>query len=298
MIRGRVGQVMDQPALKTRASRAFGSADKPWRVLGKLETASLEVEEAVYPPGLCMPRHCHKTSNFVYIIAGAHWAGDGQGGETCAPGTVRFLPAGEPHEGYFPHGAQCVHVDVNQSMTELAAEHGRTIRQAGELATPGAVALASRLRRELHRKDDFSRMEVEALALQLLLAEGMGPARQRNPTPMWLLRIREMLREEETSRLSLLELSRSSGRHPVQISRQFHQRFGCTISEYLRRVRVARAQSMLSRRDMSVAEIALVCGFFDQSHFTNAFRRITGVSPHRYRMRLCATEVSMENGRR
>jgi quercetin dioxygenase-like cupin family protein len=68
---------MDQPASKTRASRAFGSADKPWRVLGKLKTPSLEVEEAEYPPGLCMPRHFHKTSNFVYIIAGAHWVGDG-----------------------------------------------------------------------------------------------------------------------------------------------------------------------------------------------------------------------------
>jgi len=39
-----------------------------------------------------------------------------------------------------------------------------------------------------------------------------------------------------------------------------------------------------SRRDLEITEIALACGFSDQSHFTTAFRRLTGVPPHRYRL--------------
>jgi AraC-like DNA-binding protein len=96
-----------------------------------------------------------------------------------------------------------------------------------------------------------------------------------------------MLQEQQHPRLTLAELSRCAGRHPVQISRQFHRHFGCTISEYMRRVRIARAQSMLSCRDLEVAEIALACGFSDQSHFTTAFRKLAGMPPHRYRLQVC-----------
>lgn len=283
MSRGRASELTVLFPRKADARQSFENLNEPWCVLGKLKTPSLEVEEAVYRPGLYMPRHFHKTWNFVYIIAGAHWAAHGSGGETCTPGTVRFLPAGEAHEGYFPNGTQCLHIDVNRSMRELAADHGRTVYAPGELAGPEAVALATRIRRELQTKDDFSRMEVESLALQLL-AEGKDSVQRCRPASGWLLRIRETLREEPSTRLSLTELSRFAGRHPVQISRQFHQCFGCTLGEYARRARIARAQSMLSRDDMNLTEIALACGFSDQSHFTNAFRRITGVPPRRYRV--------------
>ena len=67
-----------------------------------------------------------------------------------------------------------------------------------------------------------------------------------------------------------------------EISRQFHHYFGCTISDYVRRVRIGRAQSLLSRGDQSVAEVALACGFCDQSHFTTAFGRLVGMSPRQW----------------
>jgi AraC family transcriptional regulator len=130
-------------------------------------------------------------------------------------------------------------------------------------------------------------LDIDATILQLLLADSQVSAScGRRIIPAWLLSIREMLREQIHSRLALTDLATSVGRHPVQISRQFHQHFGCTIGEYLRRVRIARAQTLLARRDLKVAEIALACGFYDQSHFTTAFRRLTGMAPHRYRLQV------------
>jgi AraC family transcriptional regulator len=79
------------------------------------------------------------------------------------------------------------------------------------------------------QRDDLSQLDIETLALQLLLTGEQDPTPRRSYAPAWLLRIREMLREQEHPRLSLAELSRSVGRHPVQISRQFHRHFGCTI---------------------------------------------------------------------
>jgi AraC family transcriptional regulator len=102
--------------------------------------------------------------------------------------------------------------------------------------------------------------------------------------PHWLLQIREMLHEEPSRRRSLIDLSRHVGRHPVQISRQFHHHFGCTMSEYIRRIRISRAQSLLSCPDLEISDVALASGFCDQSHFTAIFRRVTGMSPRRFRL--------------
>jgi AraC family transcriptional regulator len=288
---------MSDAPLSLPAAASRGAPGKG--VLGQLETPALKVEEELYRPGLCIPRHSHSTANFIYIVAGTHWSGHRCGGDLCVPGTVRFLPAGEPHENYFPVGSRSIEIVLRQPILKLAAEQGQTICSSGELAHPSAPALGARLYREFRRRDDVSLLDIEAVTLQLLLilTGGEDSTPRRKPAPAWLLHIREMLREEEHPRLTLAEISRFVGRHPVQISRQFHHHFDCTISEYIRRVRVARAQSLLHSRELELAEIALACGFSDQSHFTTAFRRLTGISPHRYRLQISG-KASARNAKR
>jgi AraC family transcriptional regulator len=274
---------MSQTACARGAKQPLQYPGEMRRVRGKIETPSVKVEVMEYAPGLCVPRHSHDTTNFIYTIAGPHWSGYSRGGELCAPKTVRFLPAGEPHENYFPVGCRCLHIELREPILALAAEHGQTISIPGEVARPSAAGLCAHLHREFRRKDEGSRVDIEAVMLELLLGDEQDSKPRGCAPPAWLLRIREMLWDEEHRRITLTELSRCVGRHPVQISRQFHHYFGCTISEYMRRVRIARAQSLLSRGDLEVAEIGLVCGFSDQSHFTTAFRRITGMPPNRFR---------------
>jgi AraC family transcriptional regulator len=295
MIRPLEAKPMQPSASALSAQQSFRHTGEMQRVLGEFETPAVRVEEMVYAPGLCVPRHSHDTSNFIYIIAGAHWSGYSGGGDTCTPRTVRFLPAGEPHENYFPVGSRALQVELRQPILDLAAEHGRTICSPGEVPGRSAAALGERLYREFRQKDDVSQLGVEGVMLQLLLTDGEASTPRRSQVPSWLLRIREMLREQEHARLTLAELSLCAGRHPVQVSRQFHRHFGCTISEYLRRVRIARAQSLLACDDLEVSEIALACGFSDQSHFTKAFRRLTGVPPHRYRMRILGKPCDLDS---
>ena len=254
------------------------------RRLGGLVTQAGTLEEMVYAPGLCEGRHFHDKANFIYVVAGAHWAGHSRGGDTCNPGTVRFLPAGEPHETYFPLGSWALQIELSESILHLASEHGRTTCAPGELPGAGAGMLGARLHAEFLNVDEISHLDVEAVALQLLLRPSAES--ETKAAPPWILRVRDQLRDEEQTRVTLAVLACSVGRHPVQISRQFHRHFGCTIGEYLRRTRVARAQTLLRGGDLEIREIALACGFTDQSHFTTAFRRVTGVPPRRYRLQL------------
>jgi AraC family transcriptional regulator len=73
------------------------------------------------------------------------------------------------------------------------------------------------------------------------------------------------------------------GVHPVTLARAFRRAFGCTIGEYLRRLRIERAAEQLATGTQPLAEIALAAGFADQSHFSNVFRRRVGMSPSAYR---------------
>jgi AraC family transcriptional regulator len=259
-----------------------------------METAVVRIEETVYFPGLCIARHSHDSANLIFIIAGVHWSGYSRGGDTCLPHTVRFLPAGEAHENYFPVESRCLHIELSQSILELASEYGSTICAPGQVTRADATALAQRLHRELRHKDSDSPPEIEGLILRLLLANDQHTERSE-PISHWLLQVREMLHEQPNRRRSLTDLSHHVGRHPVQISRQFHQHFGCTISEYMRRIRIARAQSLLSCSDVQVSDIALASGFCDQSHFTNTFRRVTGMPPRRYRQLICGKHASSKN---
>src|SRR5271170_4112516 len=90
------------------------------RILGALDTDAVKVEEMEYAPGFCAARHWHDTSHLVYILEGVHWSGYSRGGDTCVPRTVRFLPAGEPHENYFPVVSKCLHIELRPPILELA----------------------------------------------------------------------------------------------------------------------------------------------------------------------------------
>jgi len=254
------------------------------RLLAELATPAGSLAEMAYAPGWCEGRHSHHNASFIYVVSGDHWATHSRGGDIARAGTVRYLPAGEPHEVYFPLGSTCLQLELESSLIDLAVEQGRLLECPGEIHYAHAAPLCARLHHELLTSDDLSQLEVEGVALQLLLAGESAGRAQRRDAPPWVLRIGEQLREEFATRVALQAIARSVGRHPVQVSRQFHRHFGCTLSDYARRARVARAQELLRHTVLGISEVALACGFADQSHFTTAFRRVTGVPPRRYRL--------------
>jgi AraC family transcriptional regulator len=69
----------------------------------------------------------------------------------------------------------------------------------------------------------------------------------------------------------------------VTLARGFRKAYGRSVGAYLRWLRVARAARELAETDAPLAEIALAAGFADQSHFSNVFRRETGLSPSAFR---------------
>jgi AraC family transcriptional regulator len=88
----------------------------------------------------------------------------------------------------------------------------------------------------------------------------------------------EVIRIDQLS--ALVNLSR------FYFCRVFRLTFGTSPWEYLSLVRLRRAHVLLQESARSLTEIAHLCGFADQSHFTRVFLRRTGMTPGRWRQQL------------
>lgn len=67
------------------------------------------------------------------------------------------------------------------------------------------------------------------------------------------------------------------------LSMLFRQVTGVTFKEHLNRVRVEEAERLLKNTDYPIIEIAVACGYRDQSYFTKVFKKYTGLTPRQYR---------------
>ncbi|MBQ2823716.1 MAG: helix-turn-helix transcriptional regulator [Oscillospiraceae bacterium] len=70
---------------------------------------------------------------------------------------------------------------------------------------------------------------------------------------------------------------------PSSLNRRFKKETGITPIEYLIEIRLAKAKLLLRRKNISVTEIAMRCGFGSSAHFSACFQSRTGISPSDYR---------------
>src|SRR5436190_20523034 len=82
--------------------------------------------------------------------------------------------------------------------------------------------------------------------------------------------------------ISVERLAAQCGLSRSHFGRAFKATMGLAPHRWLTHIRIARAQEMLAGRT-SIAEIALHCGFADQSHLTSVFNAVTGCSPAAWR---------------
>jgi len=63
----------------------------------------------------------------------------------------------------------------------------------------------------------------------------------------------------------------------------FKKHMGVTIMQYAKKIKVERAKTLLLNSTSSILEISSLLGFYDQSHFTKAFKEFVGVTPTEFR---------------
>jgi AraC family transcriptional regulator len=254
------------------------------RCLRKVEVAGFTVMDAVYAPGMQLRRHTHEQATLSFVLKGGFSETLASGSEDCGPQSFISRPPGVAHANHYgPDGARNLIIEIANSRLDLIQTYVH-IHMRPMIGRGGPQTwLAVRLHRELEARDRASILTIEGLALELL-AETWCPRPAGAPASVACLkRAEEYLHSNFDQPIGLADVASAAGVHPAYLARVFRLWRHCTVGEYLRRIRLTWATEQLGTSDTPIADISLKAGFYDQSHFTNSFRRLTGLTPSVFR---------------
>lgn len=119
---------------------------------------------------------------------------------------------------------------------------------------------------------------LQAVASFLCLERMVSLKQQELPA-----RIDEYILAHYTEELSAQSLCRTFGIGKTQLYEIASQNYGTGIAEHIRQLRIDKAKQLLKETRLPLAEVAARCGFQDYNYFITVFKRLTGLSPIRYR---------------
>ena len=107
-----------------------------------------------------------------------------------------------------------------------------------------------------------------------------------NKVPDWAKELKSIIQDhiDTNLSLSLKVISENLNVHPSYLSREFSKYFDdLSFGDYIRKLRIEKATTLLTESQYSLAEIAYITGFSDQSHFNRIFKKNIGITPSQYR---------------
>jgi AraC family transcriptional regulator len=125
-------------------------------------------------------------------------------------------------------------------------------------------------------------------ALTLHLLSGRTPRKngrvsQNRLSLPRLRRVLERMEADLSTDLDLKTLAAESGYSRNHFLRMFRAATGFSPHQYLLRLRVKRAQTLMKDRSMRLIDVALTCGFSSHAQLSQIFRQVLGATPSEYR---------------
>ena len=178
--------------------------------------------------------------------------------------------------------------------SEFGGANGHSIETSIGMEDPVIERIGALGRGELARQGAGGRLYVEslatALAIHLLRNYGAPlPHRTRHKgglPPAQLRRVVDYIDAHLSDDLGLIELAAVTGLSPHHFGEAFKAATGTPPHRYVIERRVDRARELLHNRERKISEVAYDVGFSNQSHLTLNFRRLTGLTPGRFRRSL------------
>jgi len=251
----------------------------------EMEVGPFRITDVEFGPRTRIEPHHHDRPNIGVMLGGSFDLAFSSQGFACEPGALFVEPAGETHCNCMGcRGARVIAVQPAPEALDLDGAFAGVLDRPSASCDPHAVHLGRRIARECQAGDEFSKLMIEGLSLELLaLAGRTGTRAATRQPPRWLRRVEERLSDAGSPPVRLADLAREAGVHAAHVAREFRARSGRSLGGFLLERRLEWAARELAGSDRPLAEIAVEAGFADQSHFTRRFREYAGVTPRRFR---------------
>jgi AraC family transcriptional regulator len=289
--------------VKTSYSSKERDPQQPIASSQALGWESILVEEFQNPPGgmelQSDPEHTIALSlaakpNRIHQVFGArHYTGLYRKGDLAiTPAGVKsaYHSEGEDHYLYVRLPSQF----INKVASEAIAIEPNRIELTPEFRVRNLEIeqILMLLRSELHKGGGcigklYAESLANALAVHLLrdysntrsrVVEYEGGLSERQ-----IILVTEYINEHLDREIKLADLAQLIDISQFHFSRLFKKSLSISPHQHIIQQRIERAKQLLKQRDLSVAEVAFLCGFNSQSHLGKAFREATGITPKAFR---------------
>jgi AraC-like DNA-binding protein len=205
-------------------------------------------------------------------------------------GEIILMDAGEVHTGesWDERGFAFRMLYIPESTFREAAAETWTV--SGTLSFRDPVISDDSLRKALSNLHGILDSRISALEREALFLNAAAKILERAgswknsvadiPAPLAVQRARDYLLDHLFADISLDLLASVSGLSKFHLLRQFRAEFGLPPHSYQLQHRIIRAKTLL--RSLAPVEVAMTCGFADQSHFHRVFRSLVGTTPGCY----------------
>lgn len=226
--------------------------------------------------------HYHENAYFTFLLHGFMTEGNRKETYHCTAGSMLYHQWEDPHYNSKPDVfTRGFHIEISRDWFEEF--HIPTGYTEGSfcIKDPSLKLLMYQIFKETKAGDDAIEVSVNQLLINLF-GQLSRQKELNEKRPAWVNQLDEILHENYTDKLNLTALSETLNIHPVHLSRNFARYFNCNLGEYIRKMKVDRSLLLLNTYD-SLTEVALECGFADQSHFIRCFKENIGITPMKYR---------------
>ncbi|MDS7595409.1 helix-turn-helix transcriptional regulator [Agrobacterium tumefaciens] len=208
--------------------------------------------------------------------------------------SVNIVHLAEEPTILLPDPFDCLQLHVPEHALKDYAESNHSHQVEGFDIKPGEINLvlanlAQALVPALSDKTPSSGLFIDqlffAMVSELVAAYGRKAWRPAHLTlsQSQLSLAKEMLSAEDASSLGLGDIARECGIPVEAFSSAFRAATGLTPSQWARRYRVEKVQTLLQSTTLSMKQIARLCGFADQAHLTRTFSTLVGMTPSAWR---------------
>lgn len=228
--------------------------------------------------------HYHENAYFTFILDGLVLEGNKKETYHCSTGSLLFHNWQESHYNSKPPGfTRGFHIELEHSwLNNLDLDISR-VQGSLNIADPQVKVLLYKIFRESKVGDAACNPAIQSLLVEALSRLNGYENDTRKALPPWVMRLKELMHDTPATDWTLTTLAETVGVHPVHLSRSFTQYFRCTLGQYLRMVKIQRALTLLPAKNRSLTDIALECGFADQSHFIRCFKEVYQTTPSDFR---------------
>jgi AraC-like DNA-binding protein len=253
--------------------------------------------------------HYHYKLELTFVTEGKGQRIVGDSIEDFGPGDLIFIGVKMPHvwiadrnefgsetarsleSVYLQFGQDILPEEILRLPELVYVEKALKLSERGVRVTGDTLNEVSRLMLELPYENSFTRMiyfyqimnAIGKSTSNVLLASEEYLERRFRSTNARITKIHEYLMSHYQDEINLEQIADLVHMAPGSLCRFFKSQIGITIFDYLNKIKVDYACSLLLNKDLSIANIAYDCGFNNISHFNKQFKKLIGNTPTQYR---------------